>query len=113
MPHGIYFVPDWTSQGPGYEVDLYDGAFSWDMWPEGPRNVSLAPDEAWAASLKPIGKSYMMGKLQHDFIIWNSADHVKAYHHGFILTCLLITKPGSGAATMRGIAGGIKYVGDY
>lgn len=25
IPGGIYFVPDWSSQGPGYRMDLIDG----------------------------------------------------------------------------------------
>ena len=58
---GIYFIPDWTSQGPGYEMDLYDGAFSWNMWPDGPSNISTALDTPWTDSLTPAGKTYMMG----------------------------------------------------
>lgn len=42
-------------------MNLYDGAFSWNMWPDGPHNMTTAPDEEWQASLKPAGKSYMMG----------------------------------------------------
>lgn len=60
---GIYFVPDWTSLGPsGFDVDLVDGAFSWNMWPDGPVDISTDADNAWDANfLKPAGKSYMMG----------------------------------------------------
>ena len=58
---GIYFVPDWTSQGPGWNQDLIDGAFSWNMWPDGPRDMTTASDKEWQASLTPAGKSYMMG----------------------------------------------------
>ena len=58
---GIYFVPDWTSEGPGYESQLYDGAFSWDMWPTGPHAMTTTEDKAWQSSLQPSGKSYMMG----------------------------------------------------
>jgi hypothetical protein len=61
LPGGIFFVPDWTSQGPGWNADLYDGAFSWDMWPDGPHDMTAAPDEQWQVALKPKGKSYMMG----------------------------------------------------
>ncbi|KAK3067551.1 hypothetical protein LTR53_015524 [Teratosphaeriaceae sp. CCFEE 6253] len=62
VPGGVYFVPDWTSLGPsGFSTDLVDGAFSWDMWPDGPTNISTAADSAWAGWLKPAGKSYMMG----------------------------------------------------
>ena len=42
-------------------MELYDGAFSWDMWPNGPQPLTTAADDSWLASLKPAGKSYMMG----------------------------------------------------
>jgi len=59
---GIYLVPDWTSVGPGgFSTDLVDGAFSWNMWPDGQANMSTAADEGWVDFLKPAGKSYMMG----------------------------------------------------
>lgn len=61
IPGGIYFVPDWTSQGPGYRMDLYDGAFSWDMWPDGPTNMTTHQDQAWLNTLLPAKKTYMMG----------------------------------------------------
>ncbi|KAK3723929.1 Glucan endo-1,3-alpha-glucosidase agn1 [Vermiconidia calcicola] len=61
LPGGIYFVPDWSSQGPGFEMPLYDGAFSWNMWPDGPQNMTTDPDIGWLDSLKKGGKSYMMG----------------------------------------------------
>ena len=61
MPSGIYFVPGWTSKGPGWRQDLIDGAFSWNVWPDGPNNMTTAPDQQWQAALKPAGKSYMMG----------------------------------------------------
>jgi len=62
IPGGIYFVPDWTSLGPGgFSASLIDGAFSWDMWPNGPNNISTSSDQAWVNSLQPNGKSYMMG----------------------------------------------------
>nr|AUS76866.1 glycosyl hydrolase [Leptoxyphium fumago] len=62
IPGGIYFVPDWTSLGPGgFSTSLVDGAFSWNMWPDGPQNISTGADEAWENFLKPAGKSYMMG----------------------------------------------------
>ncbi len=57
----IYFVPDWSSQGPGFEMDLYDGAFSWDMWPKGPNNMTMDVDKSWQGSLQPAKKTYMMG----------------------------------------------------
>lgn len=62
---GIYFVPCWTSQGPGYMTNLYDGAFSWDMWANGPVNKTTAADQAWVNNLKPKGKSFMMGRSLH------------------------------------------------
>ncbi|KAF2479361.1 glycosyl hydrolase family 71-domain-containing protein [Neohortaea acidophila] len=58
---GIYFVPDWSSQGPGYNMNLYDGAFSWTMWPDGPNQMTTAPDQQWTSSLTPANKTYMMG----------------------------------------------------
>ncbi|KAK5164026.1 Glucan endo-1,3-alpha-glucosidase agn1 [Saxophila tyrrhenica] len=61
IPGGIYFVPDWTSQGLGFETSLYDGAFSWNMWPKGPENMTVNEDRAWQTSLKRSSKSYMMG----------------------------------------------------
>ncbi|KAK5683156.1 hypothetical protein LTS10_004687 [Elasticomyces elasticus] len=62
IPGGIYFVPDWTSLGPeGFSTDLVDGAFSWDMWPDGAENASTAADSAWVDWLSPARKSYMMG----------------------------------------------------
>ena len=67
LPGGIYFVPDWSSQGPGFEMPLYDGAFSWNMWPDGPQNMTTDPDIGWLDSLKKGGKSYMMGK---SFVVW-------------------------------------------
>lgn len=57
IPSGIYFMPDWTSQGPGWNRDLVDGYFSWDMWPAGAADMTTAADEAYAAT----GASYMMG----------------------------------------------------
>lgn len=58
---GIYFVPDWASRGPGWNQNLIDGAFSWDMWPDGPNNMTTAADKEWQAALKPAGKTFMMG----------------------------------------------------
>lgn len=57
VPSGIYFVPDWTSQGPGWNQQLVDGYFSWDMWPVGASNISTDTDNAYKAT----GASYMMG----------------------------------------------------
>ncbi|KAF2092210.1 glycoside hydrolase family 71 protein [Saccharata proteae CBS 121410] len=62
---GIFFVPDWTSVGTTGIVeseyyDTIDGAFSWDMWPEGPVNVSDTNDKAWVSALG-TDKAFMMG----------------------------------------------------
>lgn len=61
---GLYFCPDWTSLGPtsNFNLDLVDCAFSWNMWPDGPNDVSTEADDDWDADfLAPAGKSYMMG----------------------------------------------------
>ncbi|KAF1986904.1 glycoside hydrolase family 71 protein [Aulographum hederae CBS 113979] len=58
----IFFVPDWTSLGPtGLDLSLVDGAFSWNMWPEGPNNMTSTPDLAWSNSMRAAGKLFMMG----------------------------------------------------
>ncbi|RDL36853.1 uncharacterized protein BP5553_06205 [Venustampulla echinocandica] len=59
---GVYFVPDWTSLGPGGITgvsDKIDGAFNFDMWPEGAHNKTADVDKAWQGALGQ--KSYMMG----------------------------------------------------
>ncbi|KAI9692958.1 MAG: hypothetical protein M1822_004953 [Bathelium mastoideum] len=59
---GIYFMPDWTSLGPGgigQYSDIIQGAFSWDMWPDGPNNITDDSDKAWQSALG--SKSFMMG----------------------------------------------------
>ncbi|RFU30779.1 hypothetical protein B7463_g5558, partial [Scytalidium lignicola] len=58
----VYFVPDWTSLGPGgigAHLDNIQGAFSWDMWPNGATNKTDDTDKAWQAALP--GKTFMMG----------------------------------------------------
>ncbi|RDI77010.1 hypothetical protein Vi05172_g12992 [Venturia inaequalis] len=59
---GVFFVPDWTSLGPaGFasHLDVIDGAFSWDMWPNGAQDMTTDSDTAWK---KALGKKhYMMG----------------------------------------------------
>ncbi|ESZ97957.1 glycoside hydrolase family 71 protein [Sclerotinia borealis F-4128] len=58
----IYFVPDYTSLGPaGFTAQLNNvqGAFSWDMWPAGPVNMTTTNDLAWQKTLG--SKAYMMG----------------------------------------------------
>jgi glucan endo-1,3-alpha-glucosidase len=58
----VYFVPDWSSLGPGGiggDLDNIEGFFSWDMWPDGASNETDANDKAWQNSTP--GKTYMMG----------------------------------------------------
>lgn len=58
----LFFVPDWSSLGPeGIKVhlDKIQGAFSWDMWPEGPNDKTTSSDDEWRQTLGD--KSYMMG----------------------------------------------------
>lgn len=58
----VYFVPNWTSLGPGgitAALNNIEGFFSWDMWPNGATNITDAPDQSWKAATP--GKSYMMG----------------------------------------------------
>jgi glucan endo-1,3-alpha-glucosidase len=58
----LYFVPDWSRLGPQgikAHLDKIQGAFSWNMWPEGPNNITTSSDEEWQEALG--NKSYMMG----------------------------------------------------
>jgi hypothetical protein len=58
----IHFVPDWSSLGPQgikAHLDKIDGAFSWDMWPDGPNDKVIDSDLEWQAALGD--KDYMMG----------------------------------------------------
>ena len=58
----IYFVPDYTSLGPSGitpYLDDIEGAFSWNIWPDGATNITDASDLQWVEALP--GKSYMMG----------------------------------------------------
>lgn len=58
----LHFVPDWSSLGPNgikQYLDHIEGAFSWDMWPEGPNDMDIGTDAAWQAALGD--KDYMMG----------------------------------------------------
>jgi len=58
----VFFVPDWTSLGPGgigSHLNTIQGAFSWDMWPNGPRNMTTDADKAWKGALG--AKPFMMG----------------------------------------------------
>jgi glucan endo-1,3-alpha-glucosidase len=59
----IYFVPDWTSLGTGgigAHLANIEGAFSWDMWPNGATNMTDGVDTAWKSAIGS-SKSYMMG----------------------------------------------------
>ncbi|KAK0110183.1 hypothetical protein ONS95_002834 [Cadophora gregata] len=58
---GIYFVPDWSSLGPGgfaQHLGKVEGAFNWDAWPTGATNINTAGDVQWRNMLG--AKSYMM-----------------------------------------------------
>jgi hypothetical protein len=58
----LYFVPDWTSLGPGgigADLNNIEGFFSWDMWPLGATNKTDDSDLAWKSAVS--GKTYMMG----------------------------------------------------
>ncbi|KAG4420137.1 hypothetical protein IFR04_006700 [Cadophora malorum] len=58
----IYFVPDWSSLGPqnfASHLNNVQGAFSWEMWPNGASNKTTDSDFAWKGAIQ--GKSYMMG----------------------------------------------------
>ncbi|KAL9027222.1 MAG: hypothetical protein Q9196_004223 [Gyalolechia fulgens] len=58
----IYFLPDWTSIGPDAfrttKLDVVDGAFSWDAWPQGATDKTDESDQLWKAALG--SKTYMM-----------------------------------------------------
>jgi len=58
----IHFVPDWSSLGPNgikAHLDKIEGAFSWDMWPNGATDMDISTDLAWQQALG--SKDYMMG----------------------------------------------------
>jgi Glycosyl hydrolase family 71 len=58
---GCFFIPDWSSLGPaGFasHLNIADGAFSWDAWPEGARDKTTDADNAWMQMLG--GKPFMM-----------------------------------------------------
>jgi hypothetical protein len=62
IPEYICFMPCWTSLGPkgiSAYLDIVDGAFSWDMWPQGANDMSDDVDTAWKDALGE--KPYMMG----------------------------------------------------
>ncbi|KAK2627060.1 hypothetical protein QTJ16_003026 [Diplocarpon rosae] len=74
---GIWFVPDWTSLGPGGfapYLENVEGAFNWDMWPVGASNITTDLDQAWTDVLG--SKSYMMGLSPWFF---HSADSPKKW----------------------------------
>lgn len=56
-----FFIPDWSSLGPaGFasHLDIADGAFSWDAWPDGAQDKSTDADRGWIKILG--GKPFMM-----------------------------------------------------
>lgn len=50
---GAFFVPDWSSVGAPAAVakNIVDGLFSWEAWPNGEKEMTTAPDEAYRAAL--------------------------------------------------------------
>ncbi len=56
---GCFFMPAWTSLYSTFPTDMVDGAFSWDVWPDGPENKNATRDQSWKAILGD--KPYMMG----------------------------------------------------
>lgn len=61
METGCFLIPSWTSLGPaGIKgvLDIADGAFSWDAWPEGAESKTDTSDQEWMDALG--GKPYMM-----------------------------------------------------
>ncbi len=58
---GCFFIPDWCSLGSaGFKshLDIADGAFSWDAWPEGAEDKTIDADEQWMNIL--CDKPFMM-----------------------------------------------------
>lgn len=58
---GCFFIPDWSSLAPtGFakHLNLADGAFSWDAWPEGAHDKGVEADLAWMRMLDQ--KPFMM-----------------------------------------------------
>ena len=58
---GCFLIPSWTSLGPeGIKgvLDIVDGAFSWDAWPEGAQEKTVDSDREWMDALG--GMPYMM-----------------------------------------------------
>ncbi|KAK3336282.1 glycoside hydrolase family 71 protein [Cercophora scortea] len=60
---GCFFIPEWTSIGPSAAAtaanNVADGLASWNAWPDGPTNMTTAPDSAFRAALGSK-KPYMM-----------------------------------------------------
>jgi hypothetical protein len=57
-----FFVPDWTSLGPGGlspYLDNIEGFFSWNIWPEGATDMTTTPDVQFQQAIG--NKPYMMG----------------------------------------------------
>lgn len=58
-----FFIPDWSSLGPGglaNHLSIADGAFAWDAWGEGTQPKTAAGDWQWMAMLGPSKKPFMM-----------------------------------------------------
>ena len=58
---GAFFIPDWSSLGPSgvqSHLDVIDGAFSWDAWPNGAEDKTTDEDTAYMDFLG--SKPYMM-----------------------------------------------------
>ncbi|KAK3938130.1 glycoside hydrolase [Diplogelasinospora grovesii] len=58
---GAFFVPDWSSISAADAVatGVVDGLFSFNAWPDGPTNISTAPDQTFRDALG-TGKVYIM-----------------------------------------------------
>ncbi|KAI5249601.1 glycoside hydrolase [Aureobasidium subglaciale] len=57
---GCFFIPDWSSLGAQGAISrgVADGLFSWESWPNGPNDMTTAPDNSYKSALG--GKPYMM-----------------------------------------------------
>lgn len=59
----VYFVPCWTSLGPSGitpYLDYIQGAFSWNMWPDGATDMTDTADLEWVDAIGS-DKTYIMG----------------------------------------------------
>ncbi|KAL8803053.1 MAG: hypothetical protein Q9182_003423 [Xanthomendoza sp. 2 TL-2023] len=76
----IFFLPDWTSVGPDAfrtsKLDVTDGAFSWDAWPQGAKDKTDASDKAWKSCIvtwNDYGESHYIGPITASSGIPNGA----------------------------------------